>query len=101
LLPHPTLRLFPYTTLFRSEPHAQSGIVAPRLVERILDLCRQLGHTRDDQGEFVLLFAKGLGAHRSSPSSSSPRPSRCGQLSTALDRKSTRLNSSHVKISYA
>src|SRR5690349_22143302 len=57
----PTSSLFPYTTLFRSDPH-------------------------------ILRLPPGISAHHVGV----PEQTRAG-----IDRKSTRLNSSHVEISYA
>src|SRR5690625_7908110 len=62
--PPPRSTLFPYTTLFRSDPH-RGDLVSCHL------------SARDPDGE------------------------NNRQLATRLDRKSTRLNSSHVAISYA
>src|SRR5699024_12728608 len=71
LLPPPRYLLFPYTTLFRS-----------RSLGRTLSVARRNG--------------PGQGFHR-------PRCRRRTRRGVArtLDRKSTRLNSSHVSISYA
>src|SRR5690606_41627673 len=69
--PRPTL--FPYTTLFRSGPQRSAGGGGPR-----------------PGGIFCRLGRAGHpGAHTA------------GGVSRRPDRKSTRLNSSHVKISYA
>src|SRR5690349_23175694 len=67
----PRSTLFPYTTLFRSEPHDP--------------VCRQVGDVRpaDERQQVVLAH----GVHR--------------DVAHEQDRKSTRLNSSHVEISYA
>src|SRR2546426_8430547 len=67
----PRSTLFPYTTLFRSEPRfiAGSGFLRPAAHESVLRRCIH--------SELSLCF---------------------GSLS---DRKSTRLNSSHLVISYA
>src|SRR5690606_42028300 len=73
--PPPRPTLFPYTTLFRSatlEEGAAAGAVG------------------------VHLAAAGLRVHRGR----APQ-ARARQLHQRIDRKSTRLNSSHVKISYA
>src|SRR2546427_1925773 len=73
----PRSTLFPYTTLFRSRPPA-SGAVAPS----------------PDHPELADLFLAGVGhlveVH-----------ARRHGLSVVVDRKSTRLNSSHSQISYA
>src|SRR5207302_11218390 len=77
----PISTLFPYTTLFRS----QNG-VAPWRGNR--DIFGRGGGLSSRAGD---------GA---SEGPQSPRP-RSGGLPRRGDRKSTRLNSSHVKISYA
>src|SRR5215475_15565196 len=64
----PRSTLFPYTTLFRSRPHARSRLRA----------CRIASATSRRSWD---------------------RP--CRRRVRCRDRKSTRLNSSHVKISYA
>src|SRR3712207_8889596 len=79
----PRSTLFPYTTLFRSggEP---GGPCLRRLAAR---------HRPAQPGESALSRV-----HRGVACT----PKRCGaQLEPALDRKSTRLNSSHANISYA
>src|SRR3989442_8698698 len=81
----PRSTLFPYTTLFRS----QMLVLEPRLA--ILD--------ETDSGldiDALKVVAAGVNSQRS--------PERACVLVThyqRLDRKSTRLNSSHVRISYA
>src|SRR5690349_23471209 len=88
----PRLRttFFPYTTLFRSQPAmpaGEGGVPAER------DLVAVRGHDA----------ARQLGG---APSSAASRSS-CGRKwssrrrRSTSDRKSTRLNSSHVEISYA
>src|SRR5699024_11431650 len=81
LRPPPSPPLFPYTTLFRS------GSVGDR---------RHL--TLDDSVFGFILMHKSGDTHMPSLVSAGPvaRAGRCGG-----DRKSTRLNSSHVSISYA
>src|SRR5436309_8278903 len=81
----PRSTLFPYTTLFRSGKSAAAGVPAPR-------------SARSSDGALPLP-RRIAGDHA--------RPARCGlrlvfrRRLTTGDRKSTRLNSSHVKISYA
>src|SRR5438477_6867232 len=70
----PRSTLFPYTTLFRS----RAAVRAPGLRRR----ARDADEVEDDQ-------------HRGS------RRRRSSSTSSASDRKSTRLNSSHMSISYA
>src|SRR5690606_41486612 len=85
--PPPGSTLFPYTTLFRSEPlvaHPVGGLFggAHGLHELVDDRARHRdGADEDDAGEVV------EGQHH--------------VQQRLEDRKSTRLNSSHVKISYA
>src|SRR5690606_42039337 len=75
--PPPRSTLFPYTTLFRSVPVGQEGLEDPRAVGR--------HEAASDDREGSVARAGG----------SVPR------RADGRDRKSTRLNSSHVKISYA
>src|SRR5690242_20973093 len=77
----PTSTLFPYTTLFRSR--LQVGVDRDELDA----LQRRRDHPVDG------VAAASAGAH-----DLDPRPA---VLAIALDRKSTRLNSSHMSISYA
>src|SRR5699024_12396585 len=80
----PTSTLFPYTTLFRSQGR-----------QKLQDLC--LVHRRAYHGEHFIHDIKDcaqacfLGLLHD----------HLDHLSLTLDRKSTRLNSSHVSISYA
>src|SRR5690606_42048372 len=84
----PTSTLFPYTTLFRSAEQATDGVVVRHFAFEI-GFHRSVVHFdgRFDHGLTVLL---GLLLEVSRDLDDVP-----------LDRKSTRLNSSHVKISYA
>src|SRR5256885_7558384 len=78
----PRSTLFPYTTLFRSVQRCRLERLA---LQRLRAHVRQLG----------LLVATGPAATGTGEAaSSSSRPAK-------LDRKSTRLNSSHLVISYA
>src|SRR5207253_10259201 len=95
--PHPRPTLFPYTTLFRSERRVQ-GEVAPR----------RLRHTEPREAAIDLRNAPGGGQlDRAQRSDGVVRVSaiereRHHQIcERERDRKSTRLNSSHVAISYA
>src|SRR5437870_10410191 len=76
----PRSTLFPYTTLFRSEIGRNGGAV-PQRVEMLMISLQQDIKTLGDK--------LGINAPSQSPQ----------QLD--IDRKSTRLNSSHVAISYA
>src|SRR5690606_41428862 len=81
--------LFPYTTLFRSEGRHVALIVAIRLGKlRADELTLALDDRRVDE-------------HEERDDGEQERPV-CGDREPGgEDRKSTRLNSSHVKISYA
>src|SRR5690606_41419729 len=84
--------LLPYTTLFRSEggAAAHEAVVATRGLER--EPVAQLpGHL---VGMAAVDLPERLGAALAKSTQQRPRP-------PVGDRKSTRLNSSHVKISYA
>src|SRR3712207_7102102 len=70
----PRSTLFPYTTLFRSFPTDFSGF---------------LGDSNQSSAEQAISLGLDLGRRLSN------------QLEVRLDRKSTRLNSSHANISYA
>src|SRR5207253_9967578 len=95
LLPGLRSPLFPYTTLFRSwvhrmpEPLARPGIVGRhRLLKPIFHLGMHKDPTAGNHGGAVP-FAHGA----------APQHER--RIFPGRDRKSTRLNSSHVAISYA
>src|SRR5690242_21485611 len=85
LRPPPRSTLFPYTTLFRS------FAVLARFLQRYLQshfdiYVREKSHESNAESLFVV----GL------------RPGACSiSVGLFLDRKSTRLNSSHMSISYA
>src|SRR5437868_8580777 len=95
--PH-TLPLFPYTTLFRSfrytswgESHGPAiGVVVdgvpPRIPLAESDIQHWLDRRRPGQSRYTTQRRE---------------PDEVKILSGVLDRKSTRLNSSHVSISYA
>src|SRR5690606_41030152 len=96
LTPRPPLStLFPYTTLFRSSAPPSSGEMKPKpfselnhlTVPWVLMYCRSAGMSPGCPDDAHIICA---GSERNS----------CDQKVTQ-DRKSTRLNSSHVKISYA
>src|SRR5690606_41931030 len=79
----PTSTLFPYTTLFRSRPRARARRSFPLLPRRPVRVLRWLHQHRVERAEL-------LGVDE-----------RADRGVEVRDRKSTRLNSSHVKISYA
>src|SRR5690606_41086267 len=93
-----TYTLFPYTTLFRSDRDLDNNwaVVAegiqtilrregyPKPYEALKELTRTNNHiTKDSIAEFIDTLEVS------------------DSIKNELDRKSTRLNSSHVKISYA
>src|SRR5690606_41351715 len=98
--PLPRSTLFPYTTLFRSHDGVDSGLpksrdggsrAAPHRVGDGEETAEgQAGH------RFRVVPIGGVGVGTECPFGHSQHP-----VPRAGDRKSTRLNSSHVKISYA
>src|SRR5207249_10762799 len=88
--PHaPHLTLFPYTTLFRSTRRSPRHAIGRRR--------SRLGAGRDPAGSL-----KAARAFPLRPTRLARRRARCRRpRSQGRDRKSTRLNSSHVSISYA
>src|SRR5690606_42063786 len=91
----PTPTLFPYTTLFRSHQHLLRGYARPGsetgIRETALILISQT--IAEIAAEIAPGFTGDIGHKRDQ--------ARCRALQIDRDRKSTRLNSSHVKISYA
>src|SRR3712207_7267610 len=83
----PRSTLFPYTTLFRSGPLAFSRAQLARLRRR-----------RTDDGMPVVLIAGETTEKAAPPAVVLGEENKIRQV---LDRKSTRLNSSHANISYA
>src|SRR5690606_39991662 len=88
--PRPTL--FPYTTLFRSQSRtAKLPGSTTKLLETLRDAVKGLAPAAGELGDVV---AAGISAPFNHEDVAS-------FVSLSQDRKSTRLNSSHVKISYA
>src|SRR5207248_10720740 len=90
LPPPPYYKLFPYTTLFRSiepidGPAAKQAAIGPECRERGDHFARSIERQRALRHQPLR-----LGVRRDD-----------GHLACRLDRKSTRLNSSHRTISYA
>src|SRR3712207_7919591 len=90
----PRSTLFPYTTLFRSagdrrEPVRQCADV------HLLEPVHQLGV------QVVVVQVLGVGDPAGGDLRSRPRGPAAQEVEEHLDRKSTRLNSSHANISYA
>src|SRR5439155_24933372 len=94
LRPTPKSTLFPYTTLFRSpmeHPRMSQNVPAPmtkRDRKNAQPLDRRSGSARP-------------GAHPNNPPGKRPPAPEMAIVEHPTDRKSTRLNSSHVAISYA
>src|SRR5437868_9986937 len=93
LRPPPRFTLFPYTTLFRSERFSGKSRIGP---------------INADGGQSIASSHEPLWVivNKASPVRATPRPrSKISQTDPddhrQQDRKSTRLNSSHVSISYA
>src|SRR5690606_41976869 len=91
--------LFPYTTLFRSELQAEIAGVVTEVLIREGDSVRK--------GDVLLRIdpvqteAETRAQEALLEASLAEARSQKAQISLQKDRKSTRLNSSHVKISYA
>src|SRR5690606_40788552 len=96
----PTSTLFPYTTLFRSMLENREGQRVPQVQFQVRADGEWKTVTTDDlfKGKTVVVFSL-PGAY--TPTCSSTHLPRFEEMTPTLDRKSTRLNSSHVKISYA
>src|SRR5690554_7765793 len=83
----PRSTLFPYTTLFRSRKSMQTE--------------RFMNHVRDYQAKKELNYEVELALYPKHLEVVDTYKPDFVLLSTEVDRKSTRLNSSHVRISYA
>src|SRR5205814_10324671 len=93
--PSPTSTLFPYTTLFRSRPDV------PRLRRPLLRSCRNQGRASSLRRRRLHERTLDHLRRREAPSLEDRRPRPPRRPPNRLDRKSTRLNSSHLGISYA
>src|SRR3989442_15616337 len=96
----PRSTLFPYTPLFRSHPRAL-GHVAGVLVQERDQLLPVTSSGAARRGRWRVAAAHRLGQVRAVDGPVSTERERGGEGQFQLDRKSTRLNSSHVRISYA
>src|SRR5207253_11389106 len=93
--PPPRPTLFPYTTLFRSRGEASDELERPPGDLRPL-------FARKNPGERLLAeVEKGLQFSRAADAAGFDFSKRYDDAQCSLDRKSTRLNSSHVAIPYA
>src|SRR5436309_8913761 len=88
----PRSTLFPYTTLFRSTNASRAGTKAPNRADTGSNLQRFSASTLN-----VLFTLRELATMCGGELVGEPAL----KITGAQDRKSTRLNSSHVKISYA
>src|SRR5690606_42029930 len=89
-----TSTLFPYTTLFRSPRGRAASRRDGRRARRDGGGRHPAGGERDDRRPFA-------GRDRREPPRGRPLLQLLQRRAGHVDRKSTRLNSSHVKISYA
>src|SRR5690606_41990810 len=93
----PTSTPLPYTTLFRSHEQVEPGQI-PTLFNPVASYRRSFTLERPlDDGETVSIVFEGA----ESAIAVWCNGVYIGYATDSLDRKSTRLNSSHVKISYA
>src|SRR5690606_40708145 len=93
----PNSTLFPYTTLFRSTIEYGGGLRV--LTETFsIDNCTLTNNVSGATTSAVIQLSRGMPQITNNTISFNENPA-IG--SAAKDRKSTRLNSSHVKISYA
>src|SRR5690606_41773222 len=93
----PTLTLFPYTTLFRSEYNKLPGIRAWQFVfYAFFFLAKKAFKIAINTNKVPLKTKPPLASSAKAPVMLEPPTTPIEK-----DRKSTRLNSSHVKISYA
>src|SRR3712207_8689691 len=89
----PRSTLFPYTTLFRSRLDSRAEDQVTRHAH--------VGRMRADQRLGHLLHRGGTRAQRPAPVVREEEQLEGRGAGVAVDRKSTRLNSSHANISYA
>src|SRR5699024_12720265 len=89
--PHPRSTLFPYTTLFRSSDDDDDGEFSDDS-DNLFTLRRGLSEGEISKNTFEFTYQ--------TPTVSSGGEKKVEERAAA-DRKSTRLNSSHVSISYA
>src|SRR5690606_41176999 len=98
---HPSSSLFPYTTLFRSTFFPEWIDGKPQADARDLPYKTSGGYFQGMLAEYVIVSENALVASPESLDDAEASTLPCAGLTAWLDRKSTRLNSSHVKISYA
>src|SRR5690606_41477147 len=97
----PPTTLFPYTTLFRSDPpnqpHRAHACARARGAQGRRGRARSTPREEAQEGRWHARRDQG-GSQGGGPRGAEVRGGRAGE--PGVDRKSTRLNSSHVKISY-
>src|SRR3712207_9241361 len=98
--PPPRSTLFPYTTLFRSA--LPVGEDAPRIVNVVVEVPAGSRNKYEYEPELgVIVRDRVLPGNVRYPADYGFIPSTVSVDGEPLDRKSTRLNSSHANISYA
>src|SRR5690606_41629711 len=90
--------LFPYTTLFRSRVGQGEAGLPDRLV---VGQCEHLAARDEHLPQRALVDLQRAGDDEALLGAQAPVPGHQVAQLLGADRKSTRLNSSHVKISYA
>src|SRR3712207_9022010 len=89
----PRSTLFPYTTLFRSHKQVYTQANA---------ICRRISSSyEEDKISAEQAMNLMMEAHDKMSHHNLPKEVICDEMNKRLDRKSTRLNSSHANISYA
>src|SRR5207302_4075608 len=95
--PHP----FPYTTLFRSSGRTQSESTVEKVRNvspvKINEFRLSAGSTNNPTDSFIELHNAGTSSLDLSNWTVTEHPTQQAMFSSVKDRKSTRLNSSHVK----
>src|SRR5207302_10609562 len=98
LLRRPTSTPFPYTTLFRS---SRQGVGERRLIDAALLRSSEARRLDGDTAALREVYERPGKLFARDKEHRITGPSGLVETVMDLDRKSTRLNSSHVKISYA
>src|SRR5690606_41619556 len=93
-------KLFPYTTLFRSRIQVRRAVCTVANGKRKIEKALPVQAAIQDPGHYTLRSPGRTQDHGCLSGRREPNI-KCIRVSVALDRKSTRLNSSHVKMSYA
>src|SRR5690606_42164981 len=101
LLPPPRSTLFPYTTLFRSYHNFLIGPLSVEDANAPDDIYFTYAPLPDRQNELEEILVKGATNQWNISYGGNIEDRFFFGAGVGVDRKSTRLNSSHVKISYA